>query len=300
MFLSCPSPYTASQRGRAAWSLRGRGCRRPRTHRAPPPAAELASLTHEDHPLFLIFWSPNSTNLSVLVLYWHIKSPTEHIDGGNLVWAGPDTSESRFATTAPAEPPPADQHHLAVKDISSARITYDDKVVMSTDPPHVGNSVFRIPSCRTIELHQLWGEINRLVSKQNHEKIQKASNYAKYGTANTGNNQIKFEASIFDLQSNLIWWNIQTNFFRLRWKNVWAIHWVNNMAMFLLEIHSSFRKCLDVQANTTRKRFCKANISYMANGQVLRIACRQSQRSVCFVKQFATVCAIHGDCYIMC
>ena len=173
LFLSCPSPYTASQRGRPAWSLQGRGCRRPRTHRAPPPAAELASLTHEDHPLFLIFWSPNSTNLSVLVLYWHIKRPTEH--GGNLLWDEPDTSESRFATTAPAEPPPADQHHLAVKDISSARITYDDKVVMSTDPPHVGNSVFRIPSCRTIELHQLWGEINRLVSKHNHEKIQKAS-----------------------------------------------------------------------------------------------------------------------------
>ena len=70
--------------------------------------------------------------------------------------------------------------------------------------------------------------------------------------------------------------------------------------MLLLEIQSSFRKCLDVQANTTRNRFCKANISYMANGQVLRIACRQSQRSVCFVKQFATMCAIHGDCYNVC
>ena len=67
-----------------------------------------------------------------------------------------------------------------------------------------------------------------------------------------------------------------------------------------IEIQSSFRKCLDVQANTTRNRFCKANISYMANGQVLRIACRQSQRSVCFVKQFATMCAIHGDCYNVC
>ena len=70
--------------------------------------------------------------------------------------------------------------------------------------------------------------------------------------------------------------------------------------MLLLEIQSSFRKCLDVQANTTRNRFCKANISYMANGQVLRIACRQSQRSVCFVKQFATMHVIRGLCYIMC
>ena len=33
---------------------------------------------------------------------------------------------------------------------------------------------------------------------------------------------------------------------------------------------------------------------------MLRIACRQSQRSVCFVKQFATMCAIHGDCYNVC
>ena len=67
-----------------------------------------------------------------------------------------------------------------------------------------------------------------------------------------------------------------------------------------IEIQSSFRKCLDVQANTTRNRFCKANISYMANGQVLRIACRQSQRSVCFVKQFATMHVIRGLCYNAC
>ena len=34
--------------------------------------------------------------------------------------------------------------------------------------------------------------------------------------------------------------------------------------------------------------------------QVLVTACRQSQRSVCFVKQFATMCVIRGDCYNVC
>ena len=46
----------------------------------------------------------------------------------------------------------------------TAGITYDNEVVMSPDFPHVGNSVLRIASCRTIELHQLWGKIIKLMS----------------------------------------------------------------------------------------------------------------------------------------
>ena len=38
----------------------------------------------------------------------------------------------------------------------------------------------------------------------------------------------------------------------------------------------------------------------MAIGQVFVTACRQSQRSVCYVKQFATMHVIRGLCYIMC
>ena len=47
----------------------------------------------------------------------------------------------------------------------TARLTYDNEVVMSPDFPHVGNSVLRIAGCRTIELHQLWGKIIKLMSK---------------------------------------------------------------------------------------------------------------------------------------
>ena len=55
----------------------------------------------------------------------------------------------------------------------TAEITYDNEVVMSPDFPHIGHSVLRIARCRTIELHQLWEKIIKLISKD----IHKMSNF---------------------------------------------------------------------------------------------------------------------------
>ena len=118
---------------------------------------------------FLIFWSNNSTDLSFLLLYCHIKRQTEQ----GIIWFEMDLTLLRADLPQQHQQSP----HLVTNmilllkplkyfsNISSAQITYDNEVVMPPDPPHICNSVFRIARCRTIELYQLWGEIIRLVSK---------------------------------------------------------------------------------------------------------------------------------------